>query len=420
MRTLWMGLLSHARLRCAWVFALQGINTARQRALLALLGIVVGVSAVVALISIGKSVERQLLGEFETMGTQVMHVEAGGVSPMVELTGRRGRVAAGEPPAALTRKRTPPLLPLVLAMPQVELASELRTVPCMSSTSAGGDNNLLAMHPAMKSILGLNVTRGRFLHGLDQDAMWVVLGHKIAQQLQGDGVDVNPGAALLLCGKTMYVAGLLAPASTSTDTVPVRIDESAIISVAAAARLSASQRPSSLVLRVRPEVSPVDFALDLQRELKRQVPGEVRITTSQKVIDLRTRQTQTYTRFLAALGGVSLFVGGLGILNIMLVAVVERRREIGIRVAIGADEVDIALQFLFESAALALAGGVGGVLAGLAAAAVAVWLIQLPFVLSLTGIVSALLVSLIVGLAAGVYPAFQASRQDPVPALQSS
>ena len=190
------------------------------------------------------------------------------------------------------------------------------------------------------------------------------------------------------------------------------------VSVTAAARLPQFTREENFALRVRPGVSPPEFASALEERLK-QRGGHVQTTTSQKLIELRRRQAETYTSFLAALSGISLFVGGLGILNIMLVAVVERRREIGIRLAVGADETDIALQFLMESTFLSLAGGAIGIAVGLLVAQGAVRLTQMPFVFSSGSISLALVISLFVGISAGVYPAVRASRLNPVDALQS-
>lgn len=416
----WSGsLLSAGRWSSAYLFALQGLGTARQRALLALLGIVVGVAAVVALISIGKSVERQALSEFESMGTQVLHVDVNQSDPFDRMLGRKLREEDSE--LVAQRKHHGPILPLVMAMPEVDLASELQPASCDQAAGAGSrfQGELLAIRPTLQQILGLKIANGRFLHALDQNEMWVVLGHQMAHTLRSQRMDVRPGATLSLCGKTMFVAGVLAPASTSESTIPVRIDHSIFISVAAAVRLSSQVNNETFALRVKTSVSPVEFADRLTNYLKQQSSGNVQITTAQKIIDLRRRQAATYTRFLTALSSISLFVGGLGILNIMLVAVVERRREIGIRLAIGADELDVTLQFLFESALLALAGGLLGIVLGIGAALVVGWLTQLPFVLSITSILLALLVSLLVGVSAGVYPAIQASRQDPVSALQS-
>ncbi|HEU4460526.1 MAG TPA: ABC transporter permease [Methylibium sp.] len=407
------------RWRSAGLFALQGLGTARERASLALLGIVVGVAAVVALISIGKSVERQALAEFDAMGTQVVHVRVWQGPGFEHL----GAPVARAPPKPHVPLR--PLLALhdVLALPEVELGSELMPVLCEPAAAGGRQGGsatpVVAVRPDMQHILGVKVARGRFLHDLDKKALWVVLGHEVDRQLQAAGVATQPGAALSFCGTTFHVAGVLSAAGNSETTVPVRIDASIFVSVSAAARLPQFDREQSFAMRVRPDVSPPAFARTLEDRL-RQEGRQVQTTTSQKIIELRRRQAATYTRFLTALSSISLFVGGLGILNIMLVAVVERRREIGIRLAVGAEDTDIVLQFLMESTLLSMAGGALGIVVGLLAAAGAAWLTQLPFVLSAGSIASALAISLVIGVSAGVYPALRASREDPVDALQGA
>jgi putative ABC transport system permease protein len=399
------------RLRSAWGFAAQGLGSARQRALLALLGVTIGVAAVVALVSLGKGIERQALNEFETMGTQVISVM---------LTDRDPGLPALNKVSAAASQRKPldseALVAAVAALPEVELASEVASLPCQES--AATHHSLQAVRPDLARILGLKLASGRFIHALDGHELWVVLGAQLARQLGEGGHRMEPGAVLALCGRAMRVAGVLAPMSVSEAVVPIPLDQALMVSARAGRRIDPRAVSSQLALRVRPDVSPIEFAPRLSARLAELTGQEIQVTTARKVLELRQRQAASTTRFLAALSSLSLLVGSLGILNVMLMAVIERRREIGLRLAVGADDLDIVLQFLFESVLLGLAGGAAGLVLGLAAAGGITSVAGLPFVITPASVALALGISLAVGVASGLYPALQAARLPPVEALQ--
>jgi putative ABC transport system permease protein len=406
------------RLRSALGFACQGLCSARQRALLALLGVTIGVAAVVALVSLGRGIERQALDEFRALGTQVINVTL--------LDRPSGPGAPKGPSGAGPRKPLAgeALVAAVAALPEVELVSEVASVSCRGAAET--QHPLNAARPELERILGLAFTSGRFMHALDRNELWVVLGAQAARQLgrqAGQPQDpgspgVQPGAVLSLCGRTLRVAGVLAPMSAAEAVVPMPLDQGLLVSMQAGRRIDPQALAAQLVLRVRPQVSPLEFAPRLSAWLEDQTGQEIQITTARKVLELRRNQAAAATRFLVALSGLSLLVGSLGILNVMLMAVLERRREIGLRLALGADDLDIGLQFLCESLLLGLAGGAAGLVLGVGAAGVAAWAAGLPFVVTPSGMGLALGISVAVGACAGLYPALKAARLLPVAALQ--
>lgn len=406
------------RLRSALWFALHALGSARQRALLALLGVSIGVAAVVALVALGHGMERQAMNEFQAMGTQVIHVA---------LTERPGGPAALRASHAAARRKPmdgEALVAAVAALPEVEFVSEVLSLTCQGQ--APMQYPLSATRPELERILGLRLASGRFMHPLDSHELWVVLGAVSARQLgrlsdQGaQGVrGVQPGDVLSLCGRSMRVAGVLAPMSAAEAVVPIALDQGMLVSTRAGRRLDSRALADQLVLRVRPEVSPIEYAPRLAARLEDLTGQEIQVTTARKVLELLQNQVATTSRFLAGLSGLSLLVGSLGILNVMLMAVLERRREIGLRLAVGADDLDIGLQFLFESLLLGLAGGAAGLVLGIAAAGVAAAMAGLPFVIAPASIGLALGISTVVGMAAGLYPALKAARLPPATALQS-
>lgn len=399
------------RLRSALWFALHALGTARQRALLALLGVTIGVAAVVALVSLGRGIERQALDEFRSMGTQVVSVALMARQP--------AQAGAKDAPAAAPRKPLdgPALVAALAALPEVEIVSEVASLAC-PGVAGSEPNQLSAARPELERILGLRLASGRFMHPLDRHELWVVLGAESARRLDRQGRSVQPGALLGLCGRAMRVAGVLAPMSAAEAVSSLSLDQGLLVSTQAGRRLDPQAAVAQLALRVRPGVSPIEFAPQLAERVQAWTGQSAEVSTARKLLELRQNQAAAATRFLAALSGLSLLVGSLGILNVMLMAVLERRREIGLRLAIGADDLDIGLQFLCESVLLGLAGGAVGLVLGLVVAAVVATLAHLPFVVSPSGIALALGISTLVGMAAGLHPALKAARQAPVEALQ--
>ncbi len=400
------------RTRSAARFALNALGSSRQRALLALLGIAIGVAAVVTLVALGQGLERQAQNDFKKMGTQVMDVTL--------MDSQSGLVRNKQPTEIHARKRLSwdELVSAVAALPEVELVSTEVSIACPGV--AAQQSMVSAVQPQLARILGLKLSSGRFIHELDGNDLWVVLGAKTAQKLAANGQGIEPGATLALCGRTLRIAGVMTSDNISAEVASISLDDGILVSTAAGQRMQPQSRPNHLVLRVRPDISPVEFSSQLAAQLNTLTGQTAQINTARQVLELRRNEAQTTTRFLAALSSISLLVGSLGILNVMLMSVLERRSEIGLRMAIGADDLDIGLQFLAESTLLGLAGGGIGLVLGLVAAGVTTAAVQLPFVMSASGMALAFGISFVVGIAAGLYPALKAAQLHPVEALQSS
>ena len=409
-----------ARCTRALGFAVQALAAARQRALLAWVGMAIGVCAVVALAALGKSVERQALSEFDQLGTQVVTV-----SLMQDTADPAASPGAAGPLASHAARRSgTDVMSALFAAPEIEAATELMSVPCQpdgtpSAAQASRPAEMTAVRPQLQDILRIKLETGRFLHRLDKAEPWVVLGWEVAKRMRTAGKRTEPGATLMVCGKALQVAGVMLPMSMSESTVQLSLDHAMLVSVHTAARLGRMPEPGRFVMRLRDGVSPTDHAPRLETLVHAATGKAVLVDTAQKIIDLRRDQTEMFTRYLVALSAVSVLIGGLGILNVMLMSVLERRREIGLRLALGADDIDIALQFLFESLLIALAGGTAGIVLGIAAAAGVAALAQLPFVAPLSALGTGLLLSLLVGSGSGLYPAVKAARMEPVATLQS-
>lgn len=215
------------------------------------------------------------------------------------------------------------------------------------------------------------------------------------------------------------VIGVLKPGPT-TAFDPTDFNSAIIIPLASGRRALGQTAPNAAMARVRPGADAVSAASALSEELKRASPrAQLQVQSARQLIATLKAQKAVHTRLLAAIGGISLLVGGIGVMNVMLMGVMERRREIGLRAAIGATPRDIQLMFLVEAAVLALSGGVLGALLGVAAAFVVAKTSGWTFDPALYALPLGSGVATVVGLVFGPYPALKASRLDPIEALRA-
>jgi len=199
------------------------------------------------------------------------------------------------------------------------------------------------------------------------------------------------------------------------------LNEGMLVPIEAASLLAPSTTISNLLIKLTPEANLQKTQAVIQQTLQNMFPTAViNVQNPQQILDLIKKQQATFTWLLAAIGGISLLVGGIGVMNIMLVSVVERRREIGIRLAIGAYQSDILIMFLIESVMLTLFGGVLGIIIGLTFSYVLAYLSHWEFYFFLLPPVLGFVVSVFVGIVSGFYPALRASRLDPIQSLQAN
>lgn len=365
-----------------------------RRAWLAVLGIAVGCAAVVALLNVGHSAAMHAQQLFQGMGSELM------VANLIPVEPSTSRVAAvldlQALPAALRG-----LAPMAMAVTDARSTSARQSVMVVGST------------PALVEVLGLQVQQGRLLAARDADSTHVLLGAGLAQQL-----GASAGGRLQLGRYLFEVVGVLAPQGYNP-MVPVAVDDALLMPLPGLRRLSASVQPSVVLALAGDGARVPEAARVLQVFLQGQLPAvTVEVQLAQQLLDGMARQARLFTGLLAGLGAIALLVGGVGVMNVMLMNVSERRREIGVRMALGARPVDIAWLFLLEAALLAVAGALLGALAGLLAAwaftAASGWLLRLdPWSIPL-GMASALGC----GVFFGLQPALSAARLEPVVALR--
>ena len=414
--------------------AISSLGVNRLRAALALLGIVIGVASVVTLMSIGRGIQAEITSSIESLGTNLLLVSFGG-SPFRDVSGESSfRIARPLTLADAEALSDPELTPSVKAV-----AAQMRTGGQIAARGNRASVEILGVTSDYLQVRDLSMLSGIFIastHVANKDEV-VVLGSALAESLFGFRDPV--GQPVRLNARRFTVIGVLQREGQSQDgsfygfldwfdrqvMVPVttayyRLDsdrrsgqgvvvEQIYVQAASSDVVDAAFNEIRTVLRLRHRITEDDdFTITSQREAIEALAGAV----------------DAFVVFLGAIAGVSLLVGGIGIMNIMLVSVVERTREIGIRKAMGAKRRDILLQFVFEAVLLTVSGGVLGILLGMGVSAL-VSGVSLGEGATLQTVVSgdiatlAVAVSAAVGLFFGIYPASRASRLRPIEALRT-
>ncbi len=384
--------------------ALDALRANQLRSLLTMIGVIIGVSAVVVLVAIGSGAKNEVERQVEGLGANLIFVVP-------------GRFEFGSAPSVSR-----------LELDDVELLGRVAGNPDSVATSlTSGEQVRVGNASSFVSVLGTNetvpnvfdrpVARGEFFSAADVDTRRrvAVLGSSVAADLFGD---VDPlGRTVTISGVRFRVIGVLADVGT---TFGVDRNREVLVPVTAAQRLFSVDRIDALAVKA----PTTDGIEDLQRRLVDALTDkyegeEFSAVTQTQILGTIGRILSLLTLVLAAIAGISLLVGGVGVSNIMLVSVRERTREIGLRKALGARQRDVLLQFLVEAVLLTTLGGLIGIGLGIVASAAVERFSPLPAQIAWWSPVLAFAVSVVVGVFFGVAPARRAGRLDPVVALRT-
>jgi putative ABC transport system permease protein len=398
---------------------LNGVRSHRLRSGLTVLGILIGIAAVILTVGLGEGAQAQVGSEITSLGTNLLTVSPGSSTSSSGIRGGFGTASTltTADAAALASKQ---VAPDVKAVAPTTSSSETLTAGTSNwSTSVVGST------PSWLTVRGRSVTQGRFLDNqdvTDHEAV-AVLGSTTAAELfsridpVGQTVNVN--------GVPMTVVGVLntAGSSSSTSTTADPDDQVIVPITTAAERIfggtSRNSVSSIIIQALTAAYQEADHLLLNLHGITTASNADFTITSSASLLSAATSVDRTLTILLGGVAGISLLVGGIGVMNIMLVSVTERIREIGLRKALGATPALIRRQFLVEASVLGLTGGALGALLGIVGAIFLPGVVGDPITISPPATALALLVALAIGVGFGVYPASRAAQLAPIDALRS-
>ena len=385
--------------------AVDSLARSRLRTALGLVGIMIGISSVIAMVSLGEIAREQALRQFEALGTDILLVRA--------RPGAADSAAIGVADAAGLAETVPAIAE---AAPRILGHGAFR-----HAGRKVGRGSVQGVTAAFASVNRLPLQAGRFVSRLDADRRFCVVGAAVADAMRRAGTRRIVGETVEIEETLFTVVGVLHPRKESY-ALPLQVeaDKSVFVPIGAAGRVVDDPEIDVVVARAREGVGYRAAVAETRSYFRSRSPGlRLEIVAAEELIARMEAQTRIFTLLLGAVGSISLIVGGIGIMNIMLVSVAERRREIAIRRALGARRRDIQSQFLIESVILTLAGGLLGVLLGLAATWAICRFAGWEFLISGASVAGGLGTAAAAGLFFGFQPARQAARLDPIAGLQA-
>jgi putative ABC transport system permease protein len=401
-------------LRTAW----EAISTRRMRSALTVLGILIGIAAVMLTVGLGQGAQQQVASQIGKLGSNLLIVSPGSSTSLTGIRGGRGSATT------LTTADA-----AMLADPSV--APDVRAVAPTSTTSvaltANGTNwttSVVGTTPQWLQVRARSVASGRMFTQAELDSVQpeVVLGSTTAEELFGLRSPV--GQTVTIGAQPFTVIGVL---DTVGSTVGGDQDDQAIVPATTYATLVSPSSGTS-VSTIYLEATSTDTLSAAYQEATNALltshgvtsaTADFSINSQESIVETATSTSRTLTVLLGGIAAISLLVGGIGVMNIMLVSVTERIREIGLRKALGATPRIIRRQFLTEATVLGLIGGLLGLALGFVGSRVLPSLLDQPVTVSPVAAGLALAISLVIGVVAGVYPAGRAARLSPIDALRS-
>ncbi|HBM97238.1 TPA: multidrug ABC transporter substrate-binding protein [bacterium UBP9_UBA11836] len=386
----------------------------KMRSFLTMLGIIIGVSTVITMVALGTGTQNSIQSSIANLGTNTITVSAWSVRQGGARSGAYGSSRLTVQDSEAIRESVPDL---------AQVSPITQNTAQVIFQEQNWSTTVVGCAEGYQAIKSWNLTRGRFI--TDEDVRGrvkvCVLGATVADELFasanpiGQSVRINKTPVLVVGVLEAKGAGGFGPSQDDTVLVPYTTAMYRLFSLRYLRNIQCSAKSEDTVDTC---VDDITALLRARHRLQDSDEDDFRVNTQAELASMMAESTQTFTLFLGGIASVSLLVGGIGIMNIMLVSVTERIREIGIRMALGAKGSDILRQFLVESLMLSLVGGVIGVILAFILTTLASKFMSMSMQISPAAIAMAVVFSATVGVFFGLYPAVQASKLDPIQALR--
>lgn len=392
------------------LMAWSSIISNKMRSLLTMLGIIIGVAAVIALMSIGYGVQSSIESNISSLGTNTITIIPG--------TGRKPGI---RPAAGSMQTLTYKDYEAIKNLPNISYAAPLvNTSYVVVNGNKNWTTRIYGCTEDYAKLSDLNVSEGRFwtAREYNERARVAVIGQTVATSLFGEESPI--GQKIRINGDPFTVIGLLEAKGYSfmdqddRILIPFTTVQERMLHITYVNNIAISSENSSDLSQIETDVTNL---LRLRHHIATGADDDFSIQNSQDLLKTMESTTRTLTIFLGSIAAISLLVGGIGIMNIMLVSVTERTKEIGIRKALGATYEMIIVQFLIESVTVSVAGGLIGVILGIIISKIIPYVSTLTTVLTVTPILGSFLFSVLIGLIFGIYPAQKAAKLNPIDAL---
>ena len=398
--------------------AAEAVRAHRLRSILTMLGIVIGISSVILTVGLGQGAQDQVRQQISALGSNLLIVSPGSST---DSSGQRGGFGSA---STLTLEDASAIADDTVVPDAAAVAPTTSTSASLEADETNWTTSVVGTTTSWLDVRARDLASGRFFTAaeVEQAADVVVLGPDTAGELFARGSPV--GQTVSVDGTVMTVVGVLESSGASSSGTSE--DDQAVVPISTAQRLAGTA--SSAVSTIYVEAGSADTLSAAYQEIDALLlslhgvgadEADFSIATQDSLVETANSTNETLTVLLAGIAAISLLVGGIGVMNIMLVSVTERIREIGLRKALGATPRVIRRQFLVEASLLGFAGGLVGVLVGVVGAQLLPALIDQPVSISPVATLAAIGTALALGIGFGVYPAGRAARLTPIDALRS-
>ncbi len=396
--------------------SLEALTLNKTRTALAALGIIIGVGAVIALMSLGQGSQKAVSSQIESLGSNLLSISPGAQM----IGGVRGQMGSRE---SLTYEDAQ----AIANSPQITTVAAVSAELSQRGQLVAGRNNtntsVTGVLPAYAEIRKIEMESGTFIseHDVDSQTKVAVLGTQVVTDLFGEGAD-PVGESVRLEGLNFRVVGVTKSKGgtgffSQDDVVyiPLTTAQKQVFGQDYVSSISVSAKSDKVMEQAKSEVG---YLLLARHNISDPAQADFSMMSQEDIIGTMTQVTSTFTALLSGIAAISLLVGGIGIMNIMLVTVIERTREVGLRKALGAKKQDIITQFLTESVILTGAGGLLGIILGTLISLGLVRAVGIPWAFSPHSYLLSFGVSAIIGIVFGFYPAYKAAKLSPIEALR--